>query len=103
MKKPAILATMLLTVTLGLGALGAATSMGPPIICHPIAIGEAESLPWDSGAFSTKKGYYSSAKLVADVSSILKTESEVLVRMETLRRAAVYLRNDESESLRRTV
>lgn len=104
MRKRALLTTIVLTTSLGLGALGAGFGAlaGPPITCHPVAIGQAKSLPWDSGAFSTKKGYDARGRLVGDVASILKTETEVLVRMETLRRASVYLR-EESEASRRAM
>lgn len=110
MRKPTILATCMLAGVLAAAGLGvgmnvgaAGALMGPPIVCHPMLIGEGKSLPWGAGAFDSKKGYYSAPRLVSDVAEILKTEPSVLVRMETLRRAAVYLRDEGSETERRAV
>lgn len=68
--------------------------MGPPMVCHPIVIDDARSLPFGSDAFETKKGY-DVKEVVGDTLKLLKTEKSVLVRMETLRRATVYVRGDK--------
>ena len=67
---------------------------GPPLLCFPYEIGSAPSLPWGKDAFEQKKGYDKS-KLVRETLELLKTEKSVLVRMETLRRAAVYIGQDK--------
>src|SRR5215467_5809254 len=50
---------------------------GPPLICHAFEIGQAKSLP-----------------LASNTLEILKPDTPVLVRMETLRRATLYARKD---------
>jgi hypothetical protein len=75
--------------------LGLTTSAqaGPPLICHPIEIGQAKTLPsvdW------TRKGSggYDLKNLTRDTLAILDSSAPVLVRMETLRRATIYARQD---------
>jgi hypothetical protein len=75
--------------------LGFATfaQAGPPLICHPIEIGQAKSLPWvefnhrGSTDFDLKN-------LSRETLVILDSRTPVLVRMETLRRATIYARQD---------
>ena len=62
---------------------------GPPLLCHPFEIGTARSLPWD-GTWSQGKADYKIANLIADTETLLTPTTPVLVRMETLRRAALY-------------
>jgi hypothetical protein len=75
--------------------LGLTTSAhaGPPLICHPIEIGQAKSLPWVDW---TRKGSggYDVKNLTRDTLAILDASTPVLVRMETLRRATLYARQD---------
>lgn len=92
----ALAATIVLGAALGFGALGAGSAsglMGPPLICHSIAIGKSRSLPWEGGAMTTKKGY-DPKHLVKDLTDLLSTTPDVIIRMETLRRAAIYARED---------
>ncbi len=72
-------------------------AMGPPIMCFPIDIGDAKSLPWGASgdAFSTRGGY-SKASLVQDTLTLLKTAESPLTRMETLRRAVAYIDRDKA-------
>jgi hypothetical protein len=63
---------------------------GPPLLCHPFDIGDARSLPWDSRDWSQGRRDYNVAHLVADTEAILTPTAPVIVRMETLRRAALY-------------
>src|SRR5678816_4148994 len=70
---------------------------GPPLLCFPYEIGSATSLPWGKDPFEVKKGYDKS-KVVGDTLEILKTEKSVLVRMETLRRAAVDIGDDRAKA-----
>lgn len=63
---------------------------GPPMVCHEVMIGKAKSLPWDGGRGGSASGY-DVKKLPGDTAALLAAESSTLVRMETLRRAAVYM------------
>ena len=66
---------------------------GPPLICHPLEIGQAKSLPWiDWNQKGT--GGYDLKNLTRDTLAILDSSAPVLLRMETLRRATIYARQD---------
>jgi hypothetical protein len=68
---------------------------GPPLVCHPINIGSAQSLPWTSTTWNLSgTESYNVGHLVADTLAFLGPNTPVLVRMETIRRAALYSRND---------
>lgn len=72
-----------------------AAEAGPPLICHPVDIGGAASLPWGSGpGWNTPLPGYDRARLVGDTLALLSPATPVRVRMETLRRATVYVMND---------
>jgi hypothetical protein len=82
-----------LVLPLGLFALFAMAApalAGPPLLCHPFDIGDARSLPWDGREWSQGRPDYNVANLVADTEAILTPTTPVIVRMETLRRAALY-------------
>lgn len=68
---------------------------GPPLLCHPFDIGSAASLPWSghSSWFDGKPDYRLSS-LVSDTEALLVPATPVVVRMETLRRAAIYASHD---------
>lgn len=70
-------------------AMVAPALAGPPLLCHPFDIGDARSLPW-GGDWSQGRSDYNVANLVADTEAILTPTAPVIVRMETLRRAALY-------------
>jgi hypothetical protein len=75
--------------------LGASAQAGPPLICHVIEIGHAESLPWINHGWNlTGREDYDLTNLVSDTLAILDSDAPVLVRMETLRRATLYARHD---------
>ncbi len=63
---------------------------GPPLICHPYAIGAAKSLPGGDDAFYGTSASYDRKNLIADTQAFLTPDARVIVRMETLRRAALY-------------
>jgi hypothetical protein len=64
---------------------------GPPLICHPYEIGNAQSLPWSNPSeWRAVKGDYDLNRLVNDTLALLVPGTPVIVRMETLRRATVY-------------
>ena len=68
---------------------------GPPLICHRIEIGTAHSLPWAGTAWNLSGNEnYDTRNLVRDTLTILDSNPPVLVRMETLRRATLYARQD---------
>ena len=68
---------------------------GPPLICHAFEIGNAKSLPLSSSGWNLSGSEtYDTKNLAADTLEILKTDTPVLVRMETLRRATLYARKD---------
>lgn len=66
---------------------------GPPLICHPIEIGPAKSLPKIDWNQKSTEGY-DLKNLTRDTLSVLDSNPSVLVRMETLRRATIYARHD---------
>ena len=83
-------ASVLLVLALVLPVLA-----GPPLICHRFEIGTAKSLPWAGTAWDLSGNEnYDTRNLVRDTLDILDSKAPVLVRMETLRRATLYGRND---------
>ena len=84
------LAISIVAVLLGFTTFAQA---GPPLICHPIEIGQAKSLPWVE--FNHRGStHYDLKNLSRDTLAILDSHAPVLVRMETLRRATIYARQD---------
>lgn len=69
---------------------------GPPLICHPFDIGTARSLPIgpSDGGWSAIDPAYDRSRLVADTLVLLTPSTPTLVRMETLRRATMYVADD---------
>jgi hypothetical protein len=68
---------------------------GPPLICHTIEIGNAQSLPWTNHGWNlSENANYDVKNLVSDTLAILNSDAPVLVRMETLRRATLYARQN---------
>ena len=66
---------------------------GPPLICHPLEIGQAKSLPWVEFNHAGSSNY-DLKNLSRDTLAILDSPTPVLVHMETLRRATIYARQD---------
>src|SRR5262245_9265961 len=91
MKKP----QKILSVLIASLAIAAPALAGPPLLCHPFDIGNAKSLPW-VGEKSWDEGQpgYKLDQLVADTEALLTPSTPVIVRMETLRRAALYASTD---------
>jgi hypothetical protein len=75
--------------------LGFATfaQAGPLLICHPIEIGQAKSLPWVEFNHEGSSDY-DLKNLSRDTMAVLDSRAPILVRMETLRRATIYARQD---------
>lgn len=68
---------------------------GPPLVCHPFDIGGAKSLPWTSNTWKLSGNEnYDLSRLAGDTLALLSPSTPVIVRMETLRRAALYARQD---------
>ncbi len=86
------LSLVLLAATLGIAGSAQA---GPPLICHVISIGNAKSLPWtDVNSNIAFDPSYNVKNLAADTLALLTPSTPVIVRMETLRRATIYARQD---------
>jgi hypothetical protein len=82
--------TLLVGVSIARPALA-----GPPLLCHPFDIGAARSLPWDgTNSWFHGRADYNVANLVADTEALLTPSTPIIVRMETLRRAAIYASGD---------
>jgi hypothetical protein len=75
----------------GLG-LASMASAGPPLICHPFTTGaDAPLLPWAEGSqWHLPDPGYDRANLVADTLNLLSADAPIVVRMENMRRAAIY-------------
>ena len=82
-----------LLIAIGFAALGTmfVVQAGPPLICHPYSIGDAKSLPWGRGTnWDNPDPSYNVKNLPSDTVALLGSQTSVLVRMETLRRAVLY-------------
>jgi hypothetical protein len=85
-----------IAISIGAILLGFTTfaQAGLPLTCHPIEIGQAKSLPWVDLNYQRGSGAYDLKNLTRDTLAILDSNTPVLVRMETLRRATIYARQD---------
>lgn len=83
------------TLLLALAGAARPAFAGPPLLCHPFDIGTAKSLPWSgtSSWYDSKPGY-DLQKLADETEALLTPTTPVIVRMETLRRAAIYASGD---------
>jgi hypothetical protein len=93
MRKNTRIASMVLSVL----ALAMPALAGPPFNCHVFEIGAAKSLPW--GATNNWLGMrddYDFHRVVVDTEALLTPSTPTLVRMETLRRAALYASRDRA-------
>lgn len=73
------------------GLVTAPAWAGPPLICHAIPIGSQSSLPWsDTEGWNGAVPSYDVSHLERDVLALLDRSTPIEVRMETLRRAAIY-------------
>ncbi len=74
---------------------------GPPLICHPVDIGEAKSLPWSDDPFKPH-AYMTQAKALPLMFKYLDESEDALVHMETIRRAVVLFSGMAGEKRART-
>ena len=70
---------------------------GPPLVCHPFNIGTAQSLAWSANGNNWRGDVagYDVSRLADETTALLTPTTPIIVRMETLRRAAVYALRDE--------
>ena len=73
-----------------------AAQAGPPLICWPFNIGDAESLPFGGDGWRAASADYDLRRLPEDTLALLGPSTPVIVRMETLRRATVYVMKDRN-------
>ncbi len=88
--KPSVLLLASRSLVIAAVLTAATAFAGTPLICHPYAIGAAASLPGSDGDWKGVNPGYDRSHLVRDTLALLTPETPVLVRMETLRRAAIY-------------
>lgn len=88
------LSQLLFATATALFAFTSPALAGPPLICHVIQIGDAKSLPYVDLNYQKQSGSYDLKNLTRDTLAILESNAPVLVRMETIRRATIYARQD---------
>ncbi len=66
---------------------------GPPAVCHPIQIGDSQSLPFGKDAFA-KISKFPLHQVAPSTLKILAGSDDTLLHMETIRRAVIYLQQD---------
>ena len=78
--------------------LVAATALaGPPMICQPVDIGDAKSLPWKPvNTWNGADPAYDLASLSSDLLALLTPSAAIPLRMETMRRAAIYAAGNQT-------
>jgi hypothetical protein len=95
MNRKTIWSSGLTLMAVALLAVPARLKAGPPLLCHSLNIGNAKSLPWGAGAhWNADDANYDLSHLVADTLTLLDSQTPVIVRMETLRRATLYAQHD---------
>lgn len=76
-------------------ALPAISEAGPPLICHPFDTDGAPTLHWGDGShWNTPDRSYDVRQLTRDTLGLLSSNTPVLARMETMRRATIYAVQD---------
>jgi hypothetical protein len=88
--------TLVASLVLAALAVAVPALAGPPFTCHPFDIGSARSLPWNGDDWLGVKKEYDINRVVADTEALLTPAPPTLVRMETLRRAALYASLDRA-------
>ena len=67
---------------------------GPPLVCFPFDIGHARSLPILDRGYGAPDPKYDLSRLVPDTLELLDPKAPVIVHMETIRRAALYAKDN---------
>ena len=86
-----------LVLTFAVAGVAHPVFAGPPLLCHPFHTGAAGEalLPWAGTAgWNSPDPRYDVKNLVADTTRLLTPHAPVLVRMENIRRAAIYASRD---------
>jgi hypothetical protein len=84
-----------LSIAIAVLSLATPALAGPPLLCHPYDIGAAKSLPWiGEKTWFEGRSDYKLENLLADTEALVTPSTPVIVRMETLRRAAIYASTD---------
>ena len=91
-----LMKTRVVSCALAVLLVAAPAFAGPPFLCHQFEIGSAKSLPWMEGDWLGTRSDYDVTRVVADTQTLLATDMTTLVRMETLRRAALYASRDRA-------
>jgi hypothetical protein len=92
--------SVIVALTVALAALARPVFAGPPLLCHPFDIGSARSLPWGtSNGWLETSPKYDVSHLTADTTALLTPATPAIVRMETLRRAAIYASRDRAVAI----
>ena len=68
---------------------------GPPLLCFPLDIGGAATLPFGGDGFDVK-GDWSTEAVVKQTCSLLEKSDDALVHMETLRRATIWFMSKDA-------
>jgi hypothetical protein len=78
------------------GGVSSPALAGPPLVCFPFEIGTSASLPWNptAGSYKGMRSDYDVSRLNRDTIALLTPSTPIVVRMETLRRAALYASTD---------
>src|SRR5258708_18032776 len=72
---------------------------GPPLICHAIDIGAAQSLSWTSSGWNLSgQETYDVSRFVPGTLALLAPGTPVLVRIETLPRATLYAQKQTADA-----
>jgi hypothetical protein len=99
MKRRPVRYSLLLIILLATATLLWQTvQAGPPLICHPLKIGDRASLPWGDEPFE-KVTKFDRRHLIEETIRILDAEDSALVHMETIRRAMLYAEEKETNAL----
>jgi hypothetical protein len=72
----------------------ALASAGPQLLCFPMVVDSASSLPWGTAGWNSPDPTYDTTRLAPDTVARLGPSVPTLVRMETLRRAVLYAAKD---------
>ncbi|MEO6365205.1 MAG: hypothetical protein ABIO38_04045, partial [Luteimonas sp.] len=87
-------------VLLVLSLCAFAAIAGPPLLCHPFDTAGAPSLAWGGPRWNQARADYDLRTLSTATEALLKADTPVIARMETLRRAAIYASRDAAVATR---
>ena len=82
------------------GPVLAPAAWGPPVLCHRLDIGDAESLPFGEGAFGRDPAL-AREDVTTRTLAVLEASDDAFVHMETVRRAVVLLAHGRLEEEKR--